>query len=105
MKAHIEQDWMRRGFKVWLYEPLGQGRTVRVVGFDERGEVLLQNFEDTADIPPSFVLREDMLKALLDEAAGVLPPSEATSEHLADARAIRDRLLALVEASTLRTPA
>lgn len=50
-----------------------------------------------AEPEPSLVLPSEALEALVAAGADHLPPSSAQAEHLADTRAVRDRLLTLVE--------
>lgn len=101
MKARIEREWTRDAVKVWLYQP-GPNMTAQVVAIQPDGELLLHNVEGGGVLPaPSFVLPTAALEALVREASGVLPPSETTVDAMRDARATRDRLLALVEATVL----
>lgn len=48
-------------------------------------------------VPPSLRLPEDVWVAMLAAGADVPAPSRAQHDHLADAMAVRDRLLAMVE--------
>lgn len=94
MKVRLEQNWMNHGVKVWFYEPTPQGTLIfDVVAGTHK---LLKDGEKE---PPPLELPEVALQALAAEAAGILPVSDATSAHLADAVKVRDRLLTLVEQS------
>jgi hypothetical protein len=96
VKARIERDWARPAVKVWLYEERERGPVM--VGFDEHGHATFQILEEGAEMPgPSMVLPEQALEALVKEAMNILPPSEVTVDAMKDARATRDRLLAIVE--------
>jgi hypothetical protein len=101
VKVHIERDWMSRSLRVWFYESAREnGATLIKV----KGSDALERVEVPAGVhpEPSLVLPEDFVEALIREASDVLPPSDATSAHLSDARSTRDRLLAMIEKRGLR---
>lgn len=94
MKAKIERDWMSQMVKVWLYTD--GGPDVHVLGADG---AMHPHRADVADLPePTFRLPEEGLAAVVREASNILPVTDATSAHLADAIGVRERLLVLVEA-------
>lgn len=99
MKCVVEQDTFRRGYKIYLFtdpHPTNGMRT-QVVGFNEKGEPTLQDFENGSIVEPSLHMPQEWVKAMIEEFTGVLPASDATTEHLKDAMTIRDRLLVMVE--------
>lgn len=103
MEAHVEKDILTRHVKVWIWQPRGRHSFDQIVAAEPGGEVILQTFEDmSVQPPPSFILPEDALKALVAAASDVLPPSDATVDALKDARVVRDRLLTLVEQASRR---
>lgn len=97
IRARIEDDFPRRGVKVWVYRDDSRPAVLRL---DETG---LERWDELAigvDVEPTLVLPEAALAAIVAEAGNVLPPSAATDRHLTDAVAVRDRLLTLVERMT-----
>lgn len=97
MSYHVRtaDAWQARAVDIWIVEELPgarrllipDGATASYVNLDPEGPAP----------PPSLRLPTEALEALLAEAAELTPPTPATVEHLADARATRDRLLSLVE--------
>jgi hypothetical protein len=100
MKALITLVPMARAFDVRLWQDAGDGRVMlwqpAAPGSDWGGG--WTDVDPNADTPVSFRIPEQALEALVSEASSILPASDATVEHLADTRAVRDRLLTLVEA-------
>lgn len=109
MRTHIEYDpregvyrvwaWQRQGHEVFPMEyrpipgPAGFG-----LAYDaEAGQPVETSLRDT---PPTLVLDYEIVEALIENHEPGLSPRNALGEHLKDARAVRDRLLALVERQT-----
>jgi hypothetical protein len=95
VNVYLEKNPIRDAVDIWLFERIDSGaRILRLAGPDtwqfeevpgpERGE-------------PTLTLRTDWAEALSGALGDVLPPSAAVAAHLLDARAVRDRLLAIVE--------
>lgn len=98
MKAHVERDWMSRTVKVWLWRQ-GERDTRQVLRFLGGDTYQWDEVLAAVVMEPSFVLQEDAFAALVAAGSDILPPSAATSQHLADAIGVRDRLLTLVESA------
>lgn len=97
VEAILEEDWQAAGFNVWLREGGRYGRIL--VPGRGAGYTIREDLEpERADRPgPSLFLPEEALEAIAAAAAGVAPAVPAHVDALADARAQRDRLLALLE--------
>jgi hypothetical protein len=96
--VHLERQWRTMDWSVWLYDRVGH-RQLAMYHIDADGTMKHELVDANATFPdaPTFRLPPEALEALLREASNVLPASDATVAHLADAVATRDRLLALVE--------
>lgn len=81
--------------EVWIRQPGIQGFLIGRVEPD--GSMRMEEYEPGEMVPPTLRLQSQIWDALSSKAAGVLPPSASTERHLADATAVRDRLLSLVE--------
>lgn len=68
--------------------------------FSYSGRVEWVPYPEGDEPPVTLRLPPNVLAAIVAEAAELRPPTQATVEHLNDARAVRDRLLALVERLT-----
>jgi hypothetical protein len=98
-KVHLEPDWIMQGVKVYLlasHESRG-GVTAAWVGLGDDRAPILQNFAQGEEIPPAMILPRDWLEAIVREASGIMPATDATVDALNDARVVRDRLLTIVE--------
>lgn len=90
MRIHLEQNWPIDGYNVYVIS-------------DDARHVLRVNpmrWEEAApneDTEPTFSLPQDILEALVQTAAKVVPVTNATNRHLEREIEISDRLLALVE--------
>lgn len=96
MRARIEREVLRDQFKVWLY--IEGENTPSIMRFDgEQRLTVLEQVSEGATVEPTFTIPALALEALLREASGFVAATDATTRHLDDAVAVRDRLLALVE--------
>lgn len=68
-------------------------------GRDERGRIVWTQHSSGAIVPPFLTLSPEVMKAIVDAGTGTFPPTDATTAHLKDAIAVRDRLLTVVERS------
>ena len=80
-------------FNIWLFT---DGPRRGVLRFTDAG-IAVEAVPEGSIVEPTLTLPSDALEALARAAAGVIPATDATSAHLADARGTRDRLLTLVE--------
>lgn len=95
MRCRIEPEILTHAVKVWLYYD-GEGGTY--VWRPSAGAGALQQVEEgAAVVEPSLRLSDEALEALVREAQGFVSASDATTRHLDDAVAVRDRLMLLVE--------
>lgn len=92
MRVVLEQDPMRRSMKVWLLPS-----DDLVVRQDPDGTWSFEPFAFGDSPEPSLVLPSQWFEALVREAlaSGGVPEPDA----LADARKMRDRLMAMVESA------
>jgi hypothetical protein len=95
MKAHIEWGWSTGAMHVFLFER-GPDRYFTV---GEDGYLVAHEYrpEATNEARPALILEREILEVLLRASAEKVPPSDATVDALKDTRAVRDRLLAMVE--------
>ena len=108
MRVHVEVDPREGAYRVWAwisvrgedyvyeYGPVGGG--VCGLRWDE-GRPLASG-ASLRDVPPTLVLPYEIVEALIAADDPTLNPRNAGAEHLKDARAVRDRLLSLVERMT-----
>lgn len=102
-RVHLQQRWDMRGWDVFIYQHRpGETRLASVTngGFMEFD----RSYPDGELRPdtPTFFLREDELKALVDAAIEKLPADGSMANHLSDAQKVRDRLLSMIEKRGLR---
>lgn len=99
VRAHVERNWLTRQINIWLYDQAGRFTITYAIGAE--GELVGIKHEDDGmgKLPdrPTLSLPQEAFEAIVKEGAGIVPPSEATHDALVDARAQRDRLLAMVE--------
>lgn len=96
VKAHIEPNWTDRTVLVWLYSEVHSGGRAYLRCIS--GEAWeWQEVAEGEQVPPTLVLPDACLKALVAEGADYAPASAATERHLLDTISVRDRLLALME--------
>lgn len=95
MKARVEKDWLTDSMKVTFFDHTPSGTVVYDL---PSGTATI--LKDGEEAPEPLRFPRDSLAALVAEASGILPPSAATTAHLQDAVAVRDRLLTLVERRT-----
>lgn len=104
MRCQLRPAVLMDAVDITLYQPLGNGRA-RVwqpaAADADWGGGWVDVDPSLADPPISFRIPVDALEALVDEAASIAKPSQATVDHLADVRAVRDRLLTVVEAQAI----
>lgn len=102
----VEEDYLRRHVDVFVVDirRSGAGAVLRLAAPDPEGTVtrMEPTWEDVGPVgeprpAPTLSLPHDVWDAIAKKAAGALPPSAATDRHLADAIAVRDRLLTMVE--------
>jgi hypothetical protein len=97
MKAKVEHDFVRGAFRIWLWEPVGEGR-VRQLIVEEGGARWVDLDGAVAEPPaPSLFLPETALDAIV-EAMRDVPAGAAGRDALERERAVADRLLTIVEA-------
>ena len=92
MRVHIENEWYKNSFAVWVfaeYEP----RLLRVTSEGESWEEV----EEGSLPEPTLRLRQEVFEAIAVEMGHHTQASNATVEALRDTREVRDRLLTLVE--------
>lgn len=68
-----------------------------LIGDQITGSIGWREYHEAGTPVPLLSLRPEEARALAEALHDYLPPTEATVAHLADARVVRDRLLALVE--------
>ena len=92
--CHVEWEPMTDRRRIWIYAPRLEGG-MRYLAPDLR---TWQDVEQNGPAPkPTLLLDRQVFDSLAHGLANHGQPSDAQAIHLADARAIRDRLLALVE--------
>lgn len=108
MNVHAEYDpregvynvwaWFRRGDQTFAYEygPVGGNR----LGLRWDEDAPLPFASSLRDSAPTLTLDHELVDALLEAHEPGLNPRNALGEHLKDARAVRDRLLSLIERGT-----
>lgn len=97
MNAYVRHDYLRRMVEVTLYDrgPVGYDSIYRVT---DDGRLRRDTIpEGQSDVEPTYVLPVDAFEAIIREGSGIVPPSDATHAALTDAKAVRDRLMSLVE--------
>lgn len=103
-RVHLAQRWERMGWDVFVYRH--RPGTTELASVDEQGDLQFDRSypEGRAriDEAPTFFLREDELRALVDAAVEKLPADGSMAAHLKDAQTIRDRLLTMIEARGIR---
>jgi len=110
VKVRIERKSFEKsfieGYNIWFYQDIGNDQIdvleISKTESDNEPSTLLRRYPRNESIPPSFFIPSEALEALVKEASGILPPSEATVEALNDTREVRDRLLTLVEKHVLK---
>ena len=98
MYVHIEDNWRARTLDIWLTDCAGKmhghysinGNELEVE-WTERRESEVWSEEPTLRLPKEVA--EDIIRAM----EGHVHAQDATSRHLDDAIAVRDRLLSIVE--------
>lgn len=98
MRAAIVRRPERLEVDVYLTDDLSRG----AYSIEEGRLRLTHDVVPGAEMPVAFSLPYDALEAIVAEASDHLPPSAATADALADTRATRDRLLAIVEGQAAR---
>ena len=98
MNIHIERNWTNGVDDIWIArDGITGGREVlRLLG---DGVLRWDVLEPPVKVEPTLSLPRQLAELLGAELTGIAPPSAAQAAHLADAIAVRDRLLALVEAA------
>jgi hypothetical protein len=98
MRAYIYRQFRRLGYEIILVDD-GRGQTRQsALGIDDDGNIVYGPAVVGAEIPVFIRLRDEELQALAKAFLEEAHPEDATIEALKDTRAIRDRLLALIEA-------
>jgi hypothetical protein len=95
MNCHIEWVMGYDAYEVTLWQARGPG--MFTVAKLRDGEVVFEDVPQGAKLEPSFRMPGEMLQAFGKAAAKLPSPELATVEHLEDAKAVRDRLLRIVE--------
>lgn len=102
MKCRIERkDFVKDLYDVYLWDQEFTGRHF-YMKYHGDGVWSHEEILEGGLIVPTFSLPAPLLEAIAREVSGIIPPTEATTEHLKDARAVRDRLLTLVEKGARR---
>jgi len=97
-KVHIEEDFPTGGHRVYVLGRPFPGEPRSILRADGNWEKLPEaGHYGPGDTPPTLVLPDGALDALVQAAVGASPPQPATQEALQDTRGVRDRLLGLVE--------
>lgn len=97
MKCIAEQNWTGHGVRIWLFE---DGPTVRKLVVPEQGMWRWDEVDPGAEKgEPSLTLPDAALEAIIREASGLVPASDATTAHLQDTIGVRDQLMQLVASS------
>jgi len=103
--VHLQHRWERMGWDVFVYRR-HEGFQLELAAVDENGDLQFdRSFPEGAahlNEPPTFFVREDVLRALVDAATEKLPADGAMAGHLKDAQTVRDRLLAMIEKRGIR---
>lgn len=95
MKAHLERDWSRGGYSLYLWHERGDERVPFII--DERGKFL---YDDNNAIqfgqvmPPTMFLADEFYEPIRKAIVGEAIDND---DALADTRKVRDRLLTMVE--------
>lgn len=103
--VHLQQRWERLGWDVFVYRRR-EGGTLELATVDENGDLIFdRSFPEAAaplTEPPTFFMREDVLRALVDAAIEKMPADGSMAAHLKDAQTVRDRLLSMLEQRGIR---
>ncbi len=105
MRVHIERVWQRQELDIWIWDRAGKFATFATVGDDGRLSVEWKEEPEGTfidDRPPTLRLQPEVLEAIIRAAEGHVHPQDATTRHLDDATATRDRLLTMIETRGLR---
>ncbi len=92
--AIIHKNWMD-AVDIFI---VSDGPDRHVMSFKEDGKTEWVPYEEFAEPPPTMTLRYDVWDAFQKAVGQHTQASDATVEALRDTRAVRDRLLALIEA-------
>lgn len=97
-KIHINHRFMDDQYEIWMFDRTPSGNQVFYPV--EGGGWRVEHVEHSAAIPnqPTLTFSRGMLEAFIEATRHIIPASEATQAHLADAIKIRDRLLDLLTA-------
>lgn len=94
----LVENWQRRGYDVIIRGAAGTPRRHHIYRPDAPGLSQWEELDPAAPAPaPSFFLDGSMLEALAAAAVGLNPAIPPEAAALEDTRAVRDRLLTLVE--------
>lgn len=98
IRAVVKRDPVAQRVDVWLLRSYPPRYARRALVGDQVSAPLAWEPYDEGTAPPVLMsLLPEEASALAEELHDYLPPTEATVRHLEDARAVRDRLLAIVE--------
>ena len=97
MRVEVEREAATRRWKVWVIQEAGG--VFRVM--DAMGNWLDEELSPGAPPPPTWLIDEEVWIPLTAAILGLPTDQAPLADHLNDARAMRDRLLTLVEAGYL----
>lgn len=99
MRVEIEREMATRRWKVWVLSDVGFGR-LRVMA--TTGEWLdIEDQRGGEAPPPTWVIDDEVWVPLTAAILGLPTDQAPLADHLNDARAVRDRLLKLVEVAVV----
>lgn len=101
MKAIVVRDPVRDRHNVYLYVDGPRGRIAITLA---DGLFRYEDVPEGGEMPVAISLPSDGLQAIVDAATKVLPVDVGMAAALDDTRAVRDRLLTLVEHAMTRGP-
>ena len=94
MKAHIERDWPRGGYNLYLFHQ-GQNYKIPFLLIDNRFDADPRDkIQDGAILPPTLFIPDEVYEPLRKAMVGEAIDSD---DALRDTRQVRDRLLGMVE--------
>ena len=95
MKAHLERDWSRGGYSLYLWH---EGTDYRVPFVMEGGGRLLYDDNNAIQfgevMPPTLFIGDEFYSAIRSAFVGDAIDNDDAAQ---DARKVRDRLLAMIE--------